>query len=233
MSMRTSEGDLRGPVDGGDLQARAGGSDFAFGLSRLTGVILCGGKSRRMGRDKGLLKIGDTSWAQYIAGKLAPWQLPVVYSINCTQEEAYGDLIPREQLIMDALGLPGPLEGLFSVHARFPDRDLLLLACDMPDLDAPTLQGIINAYRSGDPYDFYVYQEDSPGKSFAQPFGGIYTSTGLTAASAGLTAVSIGLAAPGTEDTAGDFSLQSLLNMGKTKRLPIDRVEVFRNYNSL
>lgn len=189
-------------------------------LSNLSGVVLCGGESRRMGRDKGLLPIGDTCWAIHMAAKLASWKIPVFYSINAGQLANYGALIPADRLIVDALGIPGPLEGLFSVHQKLPGRDLLLLACDMPDLDTATIGGIIDVYRGGGPYDFYVYQA---GRSVAQPFGGIYTSAGLGAFWSFFA---------GGEDR-GDHSLQSLLNKGRTRRLPIERVDVFRNYNSL
>jgi len=208
-------------TSGDDPGARSGGKG-AEGLALLTGVVLCGGESRRMGRDKGLLKIGETSWAQYMAAKLAPWRLPVVYSINPGQAAAYSALIPGDQLIIDALGLHGPLEGLFSVHARLPDKDFLLLACDMPDLDMPTIQKIIEAYREKQRYDFYVYQEELPGESFIQPFCGIYTSAGLA-----------GTFASYRGEPAGDGSLQALLRKGLTQKLSLERTEAFRNYNSL
>jgi molybdopterin-guanine dinucleotide biosynthesis protein A len=192
-------------------------------LSSLSGVVLCGGESRRMGRDKGLLPIGDTCWAIHMAGKLASWKIPVFYSINAGQQANYGILIPSGRLIVDALGIPGPLEGLFSVHRRLPGRDLLLLACDMPDLDEATIRGIVDVYREGGPYDFYVYQEEGAGRPVAQPFCGIYTSAGLDAFWS--------LFAGG--EGRGDHSLQSLLNKGRTRRLPIERGDVFRNYNSL
>jgi molybdopterin-guanine dinucleotide biosynthesis protein A len=214
-------------ADGSNPATPAHGNSLS-GLSNLTGVVLCGGESRRMGRDKGLLPIGDTCWAVFMAGKLAPWSIPVVYSINPRQEVTYGALIPSERLVIDEVGLQGPLEGLFSVHKQLPGRDLLLLACDMPDLDAPTIQGLIDAYGKEDGYDFYVYQEEvsggreeASGQFFAQPFCGIYTSAGLALAGASRHG-----------NGPGDLSLQSLLYKGKTKRLPLERIESFRNYNS-
>jgi molybdopterin-guanine dinucleotide biosynthesis protein A len=175
-----------------------------------------------MGRDKGLLPIGDTCWALHMGDKLAPWGIPVFYSINPGQQASYGALIPAGRMVVDGLGMPGPLEGLFSVHQKLPGRDLLLLACDMPDLDGASVQKIIDVYRKGEGDDFYVYQEVENGRRITQPFCGIYTSIGLIAVRASFVG---GL--------SGDHSLQSLLNKGKTRRLPIERTEVFRNYNSL
>jgi molybdopterin-guanine dinucleotide biosynthesis protein A len=196
-------------------------------MDSLTGVILCGGQSTRMGRDKGLILQGNTPWAEYMAEKLAPFNIPVVYSINYGQLEAYSRQIPG-QFILDDLDLPGPLNGLLSVHKQLPSRDLLLLACDMPDLDTSTIGGVIEAYHSatkkipaGDftyAADFYVYQQEA----FAQPFCGIYTSKGLS-----------GVLQAAINGQTIDYSLQSLLKSGRTMRLTTDRSGPFRNYNSL
>ena len=36
-------------------------------MKDILGVVLCGGKSKRMGSDKGLKKIDDKTWAEHIA----------------------------------------------------------------------------------------------------------------------------------------------------------------------
>lgn len=197
-------------------------------MDQLLGVVLCGGESRRMGRDKGLLPAGDTIWALSAAGKLAPFGIPVIFSINETQLERYSAYISPDHLVIDTVSgktppeglavVKGPLKGLLSVHRKLPGRNLLLLACDMLHLDEPTIQKVITAYREESGYDFYVYQD----QEFAQPFCGIYTSQGLAAV-----CQRVG------EEGLPDSSLQSLLNNANTRRLTIDRMEAFRNYNSL
>ena len=201
-------------------------------MHNLTGVILCGGESRRMGSDKGLLTKEGTSWAQYVAEKLTTFHLPAVFSVRSAQLPAYTTAIPQGHFIEDTLHLAGPLQGLLSVHEKFPDKDLLLLACDMLDLDEATIRIMIDTYLAGG-YEFYVYQAPTPSipppahttpshrhGAFAQPFCGIYTSTALAAAYLSIR----GQHSP-------DLSLQSLLNKGKTKRIGIARIEAFANYN--
>jgi molybdenum cofactor guanylyltransferase len=218
-------------------------------MNNLLGVVLCGGESRRMGRDKGLLLQGNKPWAIYMADKLAPFRMPVVFSINQRQLEAYSALILAGQLVIDSLDLPGPLKGLLSVHRKFPEKDLLLLACDMMDLDDGTIRKMIGTYSEemegrprtrswenrpadgpgesserespGESPDFFVYQEDH----FAQPFCGIYTANGLLQASATLSGQD--------HHDQHDFSFQGLLGKGKTRRLMIDRPEAFKNYNTV
>lgn len=188
-------------------------------MNNLFGVVLCGGVSRRMGRDKGLIKKEGVPWAIHMSGKLACHRIPVFFSINQLQWESYSAIIPSVQLIVDAVTWPGPLKGLMSVHTIFPDKDLLLLACDMLDLDDLTISRMIGSYQEETPDrpDFYVYR----GSGFAQPFCGIYTATGLS-----------GIFSLYEQGGQQDFSFQGLLKKGNTRTLPIEREEAFRNYNS-
>src|SRR5258707_11096234 len=98
------------------------------------GVILCGGESRRMGRDKGLLQTDGRAWALRMGDKLSPWIKHVVYSINKSQFTAYSALIPENQLVVDTDEREGPMNGLFSVWQKYFRCSFLLLACDMQDV---------------------------------------------------------------------------------------------------
>jgi len=173
------------------------------------GVILCGGNSSRMGRDKGLMLKDGIPWARHMADKLSPFHLPVVFSVNALQVDAYSTFVPAAALVTDNVAVSGPLKGLLSIHERFPHTDLLLLACDMLDVDMPTIAHLIASYSAGG-YDFYAYRENT----FFQPFCAVFTAAGL-------------------EHGVQEPSLQMLLRQGKTKSLAILRSEAFRNYNTL
>ncbi|MDP4245387.1 MAG: molybdenum cofactor guanylyltransferase [Bacteroidota bacterium] len=182
----------------------------------LIGVVLCGGESSRMGRDKGSLLRNGTPWALVMAGLLDSLHIPVLFSINPAQAEQYASFIPIDRLVPDTSALAGPLKGLLSVHERFPSKDILLLACDMLDLDEATIVKVLDARRADDRHDFYVYADNR----FAQPFCGIYTARGLAPISR-------------SAATRTDLSLQSLLKGGNTLALEVERSEAFGNYNAL
>ncbi len=185
-------------------------------MQNVLGVILCGGQSKRMGSDKGLLPIGETIWAKSVAEKIFALQIPVVFSINETQRDSYSQYISTSDLIIDSTTIHGPLCGLLSVHNKFPKHDLLLMACDMLDVDAYTIKQIIQASLNEPAYDFYVYED----VEFLQPFCGIYTAKGL----------SVKLAKAETNQLI-KFSMQHFLKGANTKKIAIGNKAAFSNYN--
>jgi molybdopterin-guanine dinucleotide biosynthesis protein A len=185
-------------------------------MENLIGVILCGGESKRMGSDKGLLPIRNTIRAKYMHEKLSSFHIPVVYSVNPHQLHDYSEHISQEVMVVDTTEVQGPLNGLLSAQQKYPGYDLLLMACDMLDLDVQTIEHLIKEYTQDKSYDFYVYQDDK----FAQPFCGIYTAVGLEKVEGRIT---IG--------RLQNYSLQAILDEGYTKRLTIRNKNSFNSYD--
>jgi len=186
-------------------------------MENLLGVILCGGESKRMGSDKGLIEKDGETWAGLAARKLLSLPIPVVVSINEQQHELYSKLFSPDNLIIDSIDIKGPLTGLLSVHEQYPERDIFLMACDLVDMDEATISNLIDQYKSASDFDFFVYQEN-----FAEPFCAIYTSRGLKPVLEKAKAHSL-----------IKFSFQTILDEGKTLRIPITRKSSFRNYNTI
>ena len=181
----------------------------------LLGVVVCGGESRRMGSDKGLLPIGDTIWAKQIGAKLGRLNFPIVYSINASQQKSYSRYINHDQLVVDSAMASGPLNGLLTVYQQFPANDFLVLACDMLDVEESTLRILYDAYVEED-FHFYSYHE----KDFYQPFCTIYTAKGLK------TFYSLNI-----NGGIDQSSLQSILQAGYTRKLEVVQTSSFNNYN--
>jgi molybdopterin-guanine dinucleotide biosynthesis protein A len=138
---------------------------------------MCGGQSTRMGADKGLLKLQETSWAQIAAEKLIASGLPVLFSVNESQYPSYLSFFSPAQLIKDdtSLNIKGPLCGVLSVHLKNPGEDLLIVACDLPLMDINLLKELINQHKQATD-EAIVFTNDNT----VEPLCAIYTSAGLS-----------------------------------------------------
>ncbi len=111
--------------------------------SSLTAIALAGGQSRRMGQDKALLQIDGVSLLRRTC-EVALHFTPLVYVIT-PQPEIYRLVVPQQcQLIQESqspdLKPQGPLIGFAQALAQVKAEWVLVLACDLPFLDAAILQ---------------------------------------------------------------------------------------------
>ena len=143
----------------------------------MTGLILCGGHSIRMGNDKGLLKPDGITWAQAAINKLAELQLPISLSVNVQQYNNYTAAFDGIDIIEDnaSLQLKGPLLGVLSAHLQYPLQDFFVLACDMPLMETSVLKELYDLYKQPNQYDAFVYTNDGE----PEPLCGIYCAKGL------------------------------------------------------
>lgn len=142
----------------------------------MTGVVLCGGKSSRMGADKGLLEQQASTWAELAANKLITSGLSVALSVNEQQYPFYLEKFKQLLIIPDSYSLDvyGPLKGILSVHLYNPVADLLVIACDMPAMKTAVIDHLVTA-SEGEGGEAFVFKNDA----HAEPLCAIYTSIGL------------------------------------------------------
>lgn len=144
----------------------------------MTGVVLCGGQSSRMGRDKGLIEKATSTWTQTAIDKLSSLQIPVKVSVNRHQIEQYANYFPETDLIADntSLALKGPLLGVLSSHLQLQEEDLFVLACDLPLMQVNLLQDLNRLYQENPSYTAFVFTNDNE----PEPLCGIYKASGLS-----------------------------------------------------
>jgi molybdopterin-guanine dinucleotide biosynthesis protein A len=143
----------------------------------MTGLVLCGGQSRRMGTDKGMLKNkNNITWAALAYDKLHSLCKHVYVSVNHSQNN-YATIFPKDILIKDNVLLPvkGPLLGLLSAYKQFPGEDFFVLACDLADMTTKVMSDLYNYYKSNDGDVFIYRNENTP-----EPLCGIYTKQALS-----------------------------------------------------
>jgi molybdenum cofactor guanylyltransferase len=93
----------------------------------MTGVILAGGQSRRMGQDKCLLKLKGKELILYAASILEPNCDKIIISSNNTNYSCFG-----YPVIPDLYSLRGPLGGIVSVMKSLDSNIFAFIPCDMP-----------------------------------------------------------------------------------------------------
>jgi molybdopterin-guanine dinucleotide biosynthesis protein A len=96
------------------------------------GVVLAGGSSRRMGRDKARLEIPGGSLPAMAAERLA-----AVCAEVAVADRGRG-VLPGFPSLPDGPGR-GPAAGILGAASAYPARPLLVLACDLPRVPAALL----------------------------------------------------------------------------------------------
>jgi molybdopterin-guanine dinucleotide biosynthesis protein A len=108
----------------------------------LHGLVLAGGRSTRMGRDKAALEYSGRSQLERAFALLDPLVARAFVSVRADQ--GADPLRARFPQIVDAApGLEGPVAGILTALRAHPAAAWLVLACDLPFLDAGTLQHLI------------------------------------------------------------------------------------------
>ncbi|NEQ44587.1 MAG: molybdenum cofactor guanylyltransferase [Leptolyngbya sp. SIOISBB] len=111
---------------------------------KLAGLILAGGRSQRMGQDKALLEIGGVPLLRQ-TWEVADSLTPDVWVVT-PYRDRYAALLPAktqwidELLPADATPPPGPLVAFGQALPMIEADWILLLACDLPNLQVEALR---------------------------------------------------------------------------------------------
>jgi molybdopterin-guanine dinucleotide biosynthesis protein A len=109
----------------------------------LHGLVLAGGRSARMGRDKAGIFIDSASLLERTVALLDGHVASV--SVSVRADQADDQLRKQFPLLLDTGTGLGPANGLRAAHLSDPAAAWLVLACDMPGLDRPAIATLIAA----------------------------------------------------------------------------------------
>jgi molybdopterin-guanine dinucleotide biosynthesis protein A len=109
---------------------------------KIHGLVLAGGRSRRMGSDKAaLVSEGETQLGRAV--RLLENHLDEVYV--STRADQAGDDVRRDfRQIIDRYDDLGPVAGILSAMDAHPDAAWLVLACDLPQIDDATIGYLVD-----------------------------------------------------------------------------------------
>ncbi len=107
----------------------------------LNGLALVGGKSRRMGTNKGKLDYHGIPQQEYLMNQLS--QFCNQTYLSCRPDQA-GELAYSHDVLPDTFLNLGPMGAILSAFRQEPDAAWLVVACDLPLLDKATLQFLVD-----------------------------------------------------------------------------------------
>ena len=175
----------------------------------ITGFILAGGKSTRMGTDKGLMIFNGKPMINWVIESL---QNSVEELIIVSDNQAYNDY--GYKIISDLIPGKGPVGGIYTA-LQFSKTELnFIVSCDMPFIKKEIVQFIIDSYNNAG-----ICIPSSYGR--IQPLAGIYKKS---CAEIFLSAIQ-----------SDELKLQSLLKRINTSVIELDNffaAELFQNMNT-
>jgi len=104
------------------------------------GVVLAGGRSSRMGRDKAAIAFGGVSLLHRVVAVLSE-----VFDTVLVAGESTVDVDVDVDTVVDRIPNGGPLSGLDAAYHAAAGQSLFLLAVDLPFVDADVIRRIIGS----------------------------------------------------------------------------------------
>jgi len=106
------------------------------------GLVLAGGKSTRMKKDKGAIQYFDLPQSEHITSMLKNVCEKVF--ISCREDQSQEDHLINLDQIHDTFSEIGPSGGILSAMKKYPEAAWIVIACDLPYVNEKTLSQLVN-----------------------------------------------------------------------------------------
>ena len=137
--------------------------------NKVTGFVLAGGKSSRMGEDKSLMKLNGKTMVEYSIEVLKMLCSQVIVSSNQLAFDFTGC-----QVWPDEGNAQAPIVGIYSCLKRSNTEYNVILSCDMPLIRSELINFLLKC--SGD-YDITVPMHEN---GIIEPLCGIYKKSAIS-----------------------------------------------------
>ncbi len=111
-----------------------------------TAIILAGGDSRRIGKDKGMLPIKGQPIIKHILEQLRPYFTKILISSNDSSRYDF----PGVEVVADRTAGCGPLMGIASALRVSASELNFVIACDIPEVDMELVRMMVRQGRDFD-----------------------------------------------------------------------------------
>ncbi|PHS67523.1 MAG: hypothetical protein COB12_03625 [Flavobacterium sp.] len=122
----------------------------------ITGIILAGGKSSRMGTDKGFVIYKNKAFIQHIIEAINPLVDKIIIVSNNPDYDIF-----KLNRINDLIENAGPLAGVYTGLHLTTTENNLVISCDVPLINSETLTLLIDEIDE----EFDIVQLESQGKT--------------------------------------------------------------------
>lgn len=113
---------------------------LVLNVPRLNGLVLAGGKSERMGQDKGLIDYHGLPQREYLYHMLDTFTENTFMSCRPEQVSEFGE---QFKTLPDSISGLGPFGAIISAFREFPNNAWIVIACDIPLIDQQTIMQLI------------------------------------------------------------------------------------------
>ena len=138
-------------------------------VPRINGLVLAGGRSTRMQRDKAAIEFRNGETQLDAAMKLLEGRVARAY-VSVRGDQQDDPARARYARIIDRGDIEGPIAGISAAFASSADVAWLVIACDLPFLDAQTLDTLLLARDPG--FDATAFRSSHDG--LPEPLCAIY-----------------------------------------------------------
>lgn len=138
--------------------------------ANVTAAILAGGSSKRMGRDKALLKIGGLTIIERIICVISPIFKELIIVAKATEKLHY----PGIKVVKDLNDFQNPIVGIYTALKAAKFSRCFVFACDMPFLNPELIRYMVSIHTGCD----IIIPQDTSGE---HPLHSIYSKRCLAA----------------------------------------------------
>ena len=191
--------------------ARINQGPFMRTFPDIQAVVVAGGKSSRMGESKALIHYHGLPQFQYVVNQLKTLHIPVAINANDfleTENPVFADDPEFQE--------NGPMGGLLTAHKKFPEKSILFIGVDYPNLPTSALSDLLQVYLITGKTVCYKH----PDTQYLEPLIAIYAANELN----------LEMGIKNNQSLSG--FLQDKIKENKAQSLPITNPSHFKSFDT-
>jgi len=129
-----------------DIEGIAGFIEESFLVPIISAAVMAGGKSKRLGQNKALLQISNSTVVERVLNTISPYVQKVKIITNSPEEYSYLEIETAKDIRPGC----GPLSGIHAALSLTPSEYVLVLSCDIPLVGSDHIKLLVSSCRGHD-----------------------------------------------------------------------------------